>query len=311
MMRMFCATDLLPKSEQAIERAGLLAQQQGAKLSLLHVVSPASSPRVFEDSLRIAIGRTKSRARQPMWRYGPAPNVIVRAGNPARLILDTVEQQGAELLVLGPHRQRSVLDALQGTIAEKVLGARTCPVLMVQRDVRAPYEKVLLALDLSSESAGAARIADVLLRGSDTRTIVMHAWQPPYKGMLRSVGVGMKEILAYSNSSRREVTAQIRQLLLREGVESHRYDIAVVDAHPASAIKQAIKVYQPDLLVMGTRGNGPLRRALLGSVANDVLASVDCDVLVVPRGSVHDELSLRSEQDRDIQTGIGKEQTTI
>jgi nucleotide-binding universal stress UspA family protein len=304
MMRVLCATDLLPKSEQAIDRAGLLAQRQGTNLSLLHVVSPASSQHVFEDSLRIATGRIKSRARRPMWRHGPSPEVIVRAGNPARLILDTLEQQNAGLLVLGPHRKRGMLDALQGTIAEKVLGARKCPVLMVQRDVHAPYEKVLLALDLSSESADAVRVADALLRDTDTRTIVMHAWQPPYKGMLRSVGVGMNEILAYSNDSRREVTAQIRQLLSKEGVESRRYDIAVVDAHAAAAIKQAITVYQPDLLVMGTRGNGPLRRALLGSVANDVLTSAECDVLVVPRGSVHGD-------ERDARNENAKEKTTM
>lgn len=286
MMKLLVATDLLPKSEPAIDRAGLLAQQHGADLSLLHVVSPAASERVFEDSLRIAIARTKSRARLPMWRHGPTPNVIVRAGNPSRLILDTIEQQQADLLVLGPHRKCGVLDALEGTIAEKVLSARACPVLMVQRDARTDYRKVLLALDLSSESAAAVRVADSLMQATDARSMVVHAWQPPYQGMLRSVGAGVDQILAYSNHSRREVMTEIRRLLAREGGQSHRYDIDVVDAHATTAINRAIEVYQPDLLVMGTRGSGPLRRALLGSVANEVLSSAACDVLVVPRGSV-------------------------
>lgn len=285
MMKMLCATDLLPKTEPAIERAGLLAQQQGANLSLVHLVSPASSERVFEQSLAIAMARTKARARRPLWRYGAEPAVIVRAGNPARLILDTIGQHGTDLLVLGPHRRRGVLDALEGTIAEKIIRARKCPVLMVQRDAAVRYRNVLLALDRSAELAAAVRVADALLRQADARMIVVHAWQPPYNGMLRAVGVEMNQILAYSHDSRQEVLAELRRLLVSQGVESHRYEIDVVDAHAASAIKRAVEAYEPDLLVMGTRA-GPLRRALLGSVANEVLSSVDCDVLIVPRGSV-------------------------
>jgi nucleotide-binding universal stress UspA family protein len=104
--------------------------------------------------------------------------------------------------------------------------------------------------------------------------------------MLRSVGVGVDQILAYSDYSGREVHREIRQLLAREGCDSLHYKVDIVDAHPAPAILHAIDVYQPDLLILGTRGQGRLGRALLGSVANRLLSLVQCDVLVVPRGSV-------------------------
>ncbi|MEP7243124.1 MAG: universal stress protein [Gammaproteobacteria bacterium] len=45
-----------------------------------------------------------------------------------------------------------------------------------------------------------------------------------------------------------------------------------------------IVLQEPDLLVMGTSGRGPWGRALLGSVANEVLNEAWCDVLVVPQG---------------------------
>jgi nucleotide-binding universal stress UspA family protein len=39
-----------------------------------------------------------------------------------------------------------------------------------------------------------------------------------------------------------------------------------------------------DLLVLGSRGYGPLKRVLLGSISMSVMNAARCAVLVVPRG---------------------------
>ena len=39
-----------------------------------------------------------------------------------------------------------------------------------------------------------------------------------------------------------------------------------------------------DLLVIGTRGRAPLRRALTGSVSRNLIATVRCPLLIVPPG---------------------------
>src|SRR5690242_2252128 len=102
MPRLLCATDLLPKSEAAVDRAGMLSEQLQAPLSLLHVVSPATSERNLEQALQLAITTLNTRARPPEWRAGPIPDVAVRAGSPSRLILDAIGKQRAKLLVIGP-----------------------------------------------------------------------------------------------------------------------------------------------------------------------------------------------------------------
>lgn len=286
MTKLLCATDLLPKSEAAIDRAGLLAQRLDAQLSLLHVVSPATSERNLEQALQVAISKLKSRAQPPLWRHGPLPEVAVRTGSPARLIREAIDQHSPDLLIIGPHRKRPVRDVLEGTIAEKILGTRQCPLLIVRGKADVEYGNVLLALDISAECGAAVRAAESLVLSSRTQAMVMHVCEPPYQGMLRSAGVASDEVMSYVENSRREAAAQVRDLLKRESADHSRYGVVIGDSHPAPAIRRAIEMYQPDLLVMGTGGVGRVRRALIGSVANQILDVAECDVLVVPRGSV-------------------------
>lgn len=289
MSKLLCATDLLPKSEAAIDRAGLLAQQLDAQLVLLHVVSPASSELNLEQALQVAIAELNARARPPLWRHGPLPEVAVRTGTPARLIREEIDQHSPDLFIIGPHRKRAVRDVLEGTIAEKILGARQSPLLIVQNKADAEYRNVLLALDISSECGAAVRAAEALVLSPSTQAMVMHVCEPPYQGMLRSAGVASNEVISYVESSKREAAASVRELLKRESADHARYGIVIGDSHPAPAIRRAIDMYQPDLLVMGTGGVGRMRRALIGSVANRILDAAQCDVLVVPRGSVSEQ----------------------
>jgi universal stress protein E len=284
-MRILCATDLLAKSEAAIERAGMLADELRADLSLLHVVAPNDSERVLEQTLQVSLARARARAQSPMWSARTSPNVMVRTGNPARLIVDTLEQSKARLLVLGPHGRRALRDTLEGTIAEKVLMSKRSPLLVVQDEPRASYRRVLLALDLSRASASAVRAAESLVIAPQAEVMIVHAHEAPYEGMLDYAGVGVDAMARYAEGWQREAVRAVRGLVRSESVDLDRYDIAVEHGPPAPAILRAIGSYEPDLIVMGTRGQGRLRRAFLGSVANRVLHELACDALIVPEGS--------------------------
>lgn len=284
MPRLLCATDLLPKSEAAIDRAGMVAEQLQAQLSVLHVVSPTTSGLNLEQALQLAITGLESRARAPGWRFGLLPEVAVRAGGPARLIIDSLDKHRVDLLVIGPHRKRGLRDVLEGTIAEKILNTRQCPLLIVRRPAEAEYKQVMLALDVSEESGAAVQAAEALILNARAQAMVMHVCEPPYQGMMRSAGVGTEEVISYVDHSRREAAAEIRDLLKRTSADHSRYGVVIGDSHPARAIRRAVEMYQPDLLVIGANG-GRVRRALIGSVASQVMDAADCDVLIVPRGS--------------------------
>jgi universal stress protein E len=292
MIRMLCATDLLPKSESALDRAGLLADAGKASLSILHVVDASNSGSSVEQVLHSAMVKMKARSRPPLWQGTVLPNVMVRAGNAARVIVDNLEQQKIELLVMGPHRPRGMRDTLEGTVAARLVSARKCPVLIVREAPRAAYRSVLLALDLSRVSAEAVRAAERLAIDPSTEVVVVHAFEVPYEGVLRNGGVSIDAVGAFREARKREAGMAVRNFLESQGADSDLYNVVIEEGNAASAINSAVERVRPDLLVMGTRGYGRARRALLGSVANRVMHQAKCDVLIVPEGSVRSSAQL-------------------
>jgi nucleotide-binding universal stress UspA family protein len=64
-------------------------------------------------------------------------------------------------------------------------------------------------------------------------------------------------------------------------------DTRVVRGRPASALLEEAQALQPDLIVIGSRGHGPLATVLLGSVSTEVVDHAPCPVLVARKPSVH------------------------
>jgi nucleotide-binding universal stress UspA family protein len=186
------------------------------------------------------------------------------------------------LVILGPHRADAIADAVSGTITERVLGAAACPVLIAQQEMHGDYRNVLVALDGSPRSAQLLHEVEAFALAPDSFATVLHAHEPLYEGMMNTVGVGAESIVGYAAASRNQAAEHIGALIAANSREAHRYRVSIVESRPATAILRAVEILQPDLVVLGTRGHGRFRRALLGSVASEVLRAVQCDVLLVP-----------------------------
>lgn len=293
-MKILSATDLLPKSEAAIDRAGFLADSLAAPLAVLHAVPPdAPGGATLEQRVRRADSRLTARTSAHAWRWVSQPQIAVRCGHPARVVLDVAYRQMAGLVVLGPHRVDPLADAVTGTITEKILGAAACPVLIAREECEGHYRRVLVALDGMPHGGEIVRVLESLGLTRESRATIVHAHEPPYAGMMNVVGVGAEAASAYVHSSRAQAAAHVERLVRKHSENPRRFDIAVVDQPPATAILGAIDAIEPDLVVLGTRGHGRFRRALLGSTASDVLRAARGDVLLVPDRAVRAALAER------------------
>lgn len=77
-----------------------------------------------------------------------------------------------------------------------------------------------------------------------------------------------------------KVAADARTALSRRWSDA---EVTVVDKSPVDAIVDEARRVRADVIVLGSRGYGPVRRLLLGSVSRGVLRRAVCSVLVVYR----------------------------
>ena len=210
--------------------------------------------------------------------------------------MDTIAREEPDVLIVGPHERRGVVDALQGTIIEKAVSARRCPVLVVQQSASANYRNVLLALDVAAGSRAAVRAAERFVLRDGARATAIHACDRQDHAVLQMPGAEGREPHRTRPARRIRPVLAMRELLERESADPTRYEAHSGPRQPLPTIMRAIETRQPDLLVMGTRGDGRMRRAVLGSVANQLLKVAPCDILIVPQGMF--EASTAHDADR-------------
>jgi nucleotide-binding universal stress UspA family protein len=266
--------------ERVLHRAAALARQFRAELAILHVTDE-SKPKEFER----AAAALSARIAPLTWRSGTRPGIEIRAGKPWRVIVSKARELRADLIVLGPHRKRILSGGPVGTTAGRILRAGDCAVLVVNSNQVGTYRGVLFALDRSVQSARAIRTARSLglLNAGDVS--IVHSFAPPYTGMLAHVGVDREIVAKYSAGWNSEVINELSGLLESVDVTTPRPKIILEEARPLVAIRQVVDRLGPQLLIIGTRGHRGLKRFLRGSVTEQVLRRIECDVLAIPPGA--------------------------
>ncbi|WP_371998966.1 universal stress protein (plasmid) [Tistrella mobilis] len=286
LARILLATDLSARTDRALDRAVVLARETGAALTVLHVSEPDGLGRMAVDErLRLAERHLLADLPDEVLADAAAPSspftirTRVEDGDAADTILRIAEDDGFDLIVTGLARNEPMGRLLLGDTVDRLLRRSSVPVLVVRRRAKRPYRQMLIATDLSGPARHATETALTLL--PDLPATVIHAFDTPFHHL----------------SSDR--TAHIRAL---GETAAHRLNDALdALAVPASRVAGLTRIVLPgpadeavaaelarepsDLVVLGTRGQGVVAEAVLGSVAKRILATVDEDVLVVPRGS--------------------------
>ena len=212
-------------------------------------------------------------------------HVAVGAPSPAEGLHRLAEDQHASLITVGASHRGVVGRTFLGSVAEHLLHGATCPVAVVPAAYdEAPIQTVAVAYDERPQSAAALTAAEELARELHARLVILAVYEPmatPY------VGAGVIDTDAPLDK-KLEVGLRDKVQGLADGVVGIEAEGRVVTGRAMTALVKAAT--DVDLLVMGSRGYGPARGVLLGSVSRYVVDHAPCPVVVMPRGMASDVL---------------------
>jgi nucleotide-binding universal stress UspA family protein len=273
--RVLCATDLSPRAQRAVARATRLARQLDAELTLLHVIDRAEFA-AHPAGARDEIAQQWSSIGVSMRHE---PKIRVRTGSYVETIASVAKELDADIIVLGAQR-RKAMAPLMGTTAERIVALASRPALVVNLDAHVRYGGVVIAAELSDAFIQVVRIAASLRFLEAGRVAVVHGFEFPYRGPLYAEGFDIHAAKRNMEAWERAARARLLLNLDAAGVESSHFHLIFQQARPIRAIQRVMRSVQPELLIMGTKERSIFTRVTRASVANDVLRSIDCDILV-------------------------------
>lgn len=184
---------------------------------------------------------------------------MVEEGDPAQEILKVAARADAELVVVGAGHTRRLEVLLLGSTSTKILHTAPSSVLVVHAAADEPGA-VLVGTDGSDGSRQAVRALADLLDPRRARVQVLAA-TGAVVGAAETDDVGRSARQA-AEAAADEASAILRQAGFEVGVE-------IADGDAATTLLE--RADEHDLVVVGSRGLGAIRRALIGSVS-DALA---------------------------------------
>jgi len=269
-------------ADDALALARLIADRSGAELVLASVVpnpvggsfGPALPAEAFTEltdkarvSLEAAAEKIGARAE------------VEQSSSAAHGLQSVADRIGADLIVVGSSPRADAGRTRAGRKAKQLMSGGACAVAIAPDGFRdhGSLDRIGVGIDGSPESRLATETAvDLAPDGSKLRLLAVAAGFADEWGRF-GVTYPLAEM---AEATREEASSLLDEMAV---VVPDRIEADKVLLEGTAAIQLADASSDLDLLCLGSRGYGPVRRVLLGSVSTDVVHHAASAVLVVPR----------------------------
>ena len=263
------ATDVDRSADAALDSAHRLADLAGAALHVVHVLGSPSGVDADGDAVRAALRRAGI-------SDGDAkPHTI--PGAPADTIRALADRLAADVIVVGPHRERSdsAASGPLGSTAHAIVVHAASPCLVTAQPLRLPLRRVLVPIDLSDTARGALLVA--------------LSWASGLRAGAAGDRATTLEVLHVDtgDAATGATTSVDRELELVRGSAGDWAGVGVRavterGADVAQIVAQRARDLEADLVVLGTRGLGLREATSLGSVSASLVTTLHLPMLLVP-----------------------------
>lgn len=267
------AVDLTQMGRRVADRGRILAEELGAKLTLVHVVDPMSDPFIDDVyAMQLVAGSQEAAAVLTEWvqsRTTAEVELVVPAGNAVREVAKLAKW--ADIVLAGS----SSIDAARvGPVTRRLARKARVGVVTVRRQPRVPYRRVMAAVDLSESSRAAVELA--LRLAPDADIVAAYALVGRFDRVLAGSGITDEEISAMSAQR----MAAVEEALADFVTPWPSVRPVVVSGPPSEALNEAVRRRNVDLVTVANKGGAGDSMVLLGTVAEEVMESAPCDVAI-------------------------------
>ena len=291
--RILLAADGSREAELATQTAVGLAQKTGSQLHVVHVLALplyTEDPASFEPEFRRRLQKRASARLDDLVSNIEASGAAVEGthlgvGRADAQIVEKAEEIGAGIVVMGSRGVGVMRRTLTGSVSDSVVRHAHCPVMVVRGEPVEFPTKIILATDGSEEANLASSTAAELARSTNSELHPIYVEPLTYAYQLTDWEVYYTDLPdRLQEATEEQATSTLDEQVQRireaggEIAESHARA-----GHPDTEIVGLAGKLGAGLIVMGSRGLGPLKRALMGSVSDSVVHHAPCPVLVVRR----------------------------
>jgi nucleotide-binding universal stress UspA family protein len=281
--------DLSATSELAVDWGAAEAELRGCALELVHVAPPTAlpavvvsdtdNPHVYGDTPPLTLPHSRCEAVGARVRQAhPSLEVVVRVvpgADPAHTLVE--ESRHAAVLALGARGLGALRGMVLGSVSKAVTEHAHAPVVVVRHaaSTTIPDPRVVVGVDGSEVSAPALRFAFEEARRRRVGVTAVHTWQPD----VRTPSTEWWPADPIRDEADERAVAS-------EAIAGFREEFPDVDVRvhvtEQDAVAELVRLSSgAGLLVVGSRGRGPVASAVLGSVSATVLRKAHCPVAVV------------------------------
>lgn len=284
--RIVVGVDGTDRSVDAITLARSLAASTDATTVVacvhpsLSALAGAPKYREYEEAVRAEAQAKLARAVRA--GRGVADGRVVAGASTAEGLQRLAETESADLIVVGSTHRGPLDRVLAGSVADRLLQGAPCSVAVAPvgygRRTGAAFTVIGVGFDGSDEARGALASASGLAVSASATLRVILVSAPATQLSFISEQSGYGDLAQWiEDTERRRLSETLRGLPANLRAEG-----AFLVADPGEAL--ADESERLDLLVLGSRSYGPVRRVLLGGVSSGLMRRAACPVLVTPRG---------------------------
>jgi len=277
-MRAIYATDLSAASEAAIQNETCLECLDRIGVETIHLVTVVPS-NVHSGMPGMSFEKRRERGlqryRSVMEDAGFEVETHVVRGTPFRRINGVAESVAADLTIVGSRGQSPLENRVIGSTARNLARTTVVPLVVnrIEREAEQPdvlrehlFQRVLYATDFS-ENAERAFDSFSYLRHATQEATIVHV-ESPKDPVGEEAGIEVEERLA-------DLAERLEDWDIETRTEVRRGD-------PADEILAAEEEHVPTTTLVGSKGRSRMRRLLLGSVSEDIVAQAQGNVFLVP-----------------------------